>query len=189
MTEKTDLQIPKQRIKITPWWKEILLTIVNITLVILTFIYLTKLPEKAKIAKEKRNSLGISSEKLNIDLAKFEVETSREKFAKLDPLFPNQKELIDFIAKVDKLKTDAFVTYFSFASETVVKDRTGYPGYPFVIEFEGTLTQVSDGLEKLSKLPYMFKPINISIEQGDKENTVNFKYGGFLYVDETTQKN
>jgi hypothetical protein len=44
-------------------------------------------------------------------------------------------------------------------------------------------------LEKLNKLPYMFTPVNILIEEGDKENTVNFKYGGFLYVNETTQKN
>lgn len=189
MKDKNDLRVPKGKITITPWWKEIFLTVVNITLIVLTFVYLSKLPEKAKTAKEKRNASVVSREKLNIDLARFEVETSREKFDKLDPLFPNQKELIDFITKVDKLKTDAFVSYFSFASDTVVKDKTGYPGYPFVIVFEGTLAQVSDGLEKLNKLPYMFSSVTISIEQGEKENTVIYKYGGFLYVDETTQKN
>jgi len=174
----------KRTLRITPWWKEILLTIINVALIILTFIYLGRLPDKAKLAKEQRNSTGPSRSAINLELAKFEVESSKEKYEALSSLFPDEKRLLDFISQIDALKAEGFVSYFAFASESVVREKSGFVGYPFVLEFQGSLSQISDGLEKLKKLPFLLKGVNISLEREEVASGFVFRYGGFLYVEE-----
>ncbi len=181
--------VSKKRPAFLVWWREIVLTLVNVIFVVATFVYLAKLPQRANQVKEYRNSVGFNKAALNLDLSKFEVESSKEKFDSLNAIFPDQKKLLDFIGEVDKLKVSGNVINFAFASESAVKEKSGYLGYPFVIEFEGALTEVTNGLEKFEKLPFVFKPINFSLTLGEEVNQVLLRYGGFLYVSETTSKN
>lgn len=171
------------------WWKELILGLFNLIFVVMTFYYLSKLPEKAKLAKELRSASGVSTEVLDLELAKFDISTSEDKFTKLSMLFPDQKRLLEFISEIDKLKVDGNVTYFAFASESVVKEKSGFVGYPFVLEFEGSKQEVYSGLERFNNLPYLFRPVNFSIESGERPGSILLKYGGFLYVDDATQKN
>jgi Tfp pilus assembly protein PilO len=63
-------------------------------------------------------------------------------------------------------------------------DKTGNYGIPVIIELNGAWESIGQDLQEIQKLPFLLRAISIDAEP-DKENEsmIQFKYGGFLYVD------
>lgn len=175
----------KRKLKQTPWWKDIALGIVNLAFVVLLVVLLGKLSGKAVELKRAKGTDYGSVAKSTIEIAGLEIEGNRQKAEELKNLFPNEEGLLDFVREIDVFKEEGVISSFSFASEEYVRDRTGYFGIPFVTEFEGTREQIGEGLNRFQDLPFLFRAVSIETELQPEENLVKFRYGGFLYVDES----
>ncbi|MFV1917302.1 MAG: hypothetical protein ACC618_02380 [Patescibacteria group bacterium] len=179
----------KRKERPAPWWKDILLGVVNAAFIISTIFFLEKLPDRAGEFRKVRTKEIDSSAKSSIEIAGLELESSKDQVQELKNLYPDEEGLLAFVKEIDILKEEGVVITFSFASENVVQDRTGYFGIPFVIEFQGTWGQVGEALSKLQKLPFMFRAVSVETERVEGESLISFRYGGFLYVDESLKEN
>ena len=86
---------------------------------------------------------------------------------------------------------DGVLVGFNFANKEAIKDVSGYYGIPIAIEFSGSWEGIVRDLERFEKLPYLMRPIKAevnTIPDEDNKNVINFKYGIFLYVDESFGK-
>ena len=119
------------------WLKEIILGVINLVFIVGLIFILGKLPGRAEELKSVRNTEFKNTVKSEIEIAGLGIESTRVKSEELMARFPNEKGLITFAREIDKLKSEGYITKFAFASEEAVRDRTGYWGIPFVIEFRG----------------------------------------------------
>ena len=76
-------------------------------------------------------------------------------------------------------KSDAgAISKVSFASQKAVTDKTGNYGVPIVIELMGSWDAIDSDLQKIDKLPYLFRPVKVEIgydeENLDEENPKNW---------------
>ncbi len=184
----SEIKVKKLRRKPTPWWKDIALGLVNLVFVVLLIIFLGKLPARAKELRRVKSEDLSNVAKSTIEIAGMEVEGSREKVQELEKLFPDEEGLLGFVREIDIFKEAGVIFSFSFASEKYVRDKTGYHGIPFVVEFQGTWDQISEGLDKFQALPFLFRAVSIETEVLGEEGLIRFRYGGFLYVDESLAK-
>lgn len=176
------------RLKSIFWLKDITLGVVNLAFIVSLVVLLGKLPGQAKELKILRNASLNTAAKSSIEIAGLELEASREKAERINSLFPDDGGLIDFVNQIDALKEEGVISRFSFTSEEVIRDRTGYYGIPVFIEFTGSWGLVGEGLSSVQSLPYLLRAVGIQTEVKPEENLVIFKYGGFLYVDESLAK-
>lgn len=170
------------------WLKDIVLGLVNLVFILAIVILLGKLQAKANEFKKLRMVQLETSAKSSFEIAELELAASREKADKLAQLFPDDNGLIDFVNEIDVLKGEGVVSRFSFTSEEVIRDMTGYYGIPVFIEFSGDWSQINEGLQRIQSLPYLSRTVSVQVEAKEEENLVIFKYGGFLYVDESLAK-
>lgn len=172
------------------WWvKDILLAVVNIIFLVVTVVLLGMLPQRGAEFKKLRTVFIQASEKSEVEIAKLEIDASSKINDSLAALFPDEAGLVEFAKEIDKLKEEGLVTSFSFASEKAVRDQTGQFGVPIVIIIEGSWSQVGDAMQKLQGLPFMLRAVSIDAERVPEGNLISFRYGGFLYVDESLAKN
>ncbi len=172
------------------WWvKDVLLAVVNIIFLVVTVVLLGMLPQRGAEFKKLRTVFIQASEKSEVEIAKLEIDASSEINDSLAALFPDEAGLVEFAKEIDKLKEEGLVTSFSFASEKAVRDQTGQFGVPIVIIIEGSWSQVGDAMQKLQGLPFMLRAVSIDAERVSESNLISFRYGGFLYVDESLAKN
>ena len=172
------------------WLKEVVLGVVNLGLVLSTIFLLGKLPTRASEFNKVRNASISESTKSEVEVAGLEIAASKEKADKLNSLFPDEAGLIGFVREIDRLKEEGLVTRFAFAREKAVKDKTGHFGIPVIIEFRGGWLEIGQGLTRLNETPYLLRAVTIEANRsGEDGNLIIFKYGGFLYVDETLAKN
>ncbi len=172
------------------WWvKDVVLAVINIIFLIATIILLGMLSERGAEFKKLRTVYIQASEKSEVEIAKLEIDASRKVNDSLSALFPDEAGLVEFAREIDKLKEENLVTSFSFASETAVRDQTGQFGVPIVIIIEGNWTQIADAMQKLQQLPFILRAVSINAERILENNLITFRYGGFLYVDESLAKN
>lgn len=171
------------------WVKDLLLAVINLSFIVAIVFLLGKLPIRAGELKALKNADFQVTARGNIDITELRIESSKEKAEKLFVLFPNESGLIDFVKEVDKLKEIGLITRFSFASEHAVRDKTGYFGIPLVIEFLGTWEQIDSATATIESLPYLIRIVNIDVKPQEESNLILFKYGAFLYVDESLAKN
>ena len=172
------------------WWvKDILLAVVNIIFLVVTVVLLGMLPQRGAEFKKLRTVFIQASEKSEVEIAKLEIDASSKINDSLAALFPDEAGLVEFAKEIDKLKEEGLVTSFSFASEKAVRDQTGQFGVPIVIIIEGSWSQVGDAMQKLQGLPFMLRAVSIDAERVSEGNLISFRYGGFLYVDESLAKN
>jgi Tfp pilus assembly protein PilO len=170
------------------WWiKDLILAAVNITFTAALFILLGKMPTRANELSQLRNTYIVATAKSEVQIAEFEIEESRQKADELKRYFPNQAGLANFAGEMDKLREEGLISSFSFASEDAVRDQTGYYGVPIIIRFLNTWEQIEQGFTKLGELPYIIRAVNIEAGVADG-NLIDFRYGGFLYVDESLAK-
>jgi len=170
------------------WWiKDLILAVVNITFIAALFILLGKMPTRANELSQLRNTYIVATAKSEVQIAEFEIEESRQKADELKRFFPNQAGLANFAGEMDKLREEGLISSFSFASEDAVRDQTGYYGVPIIIRFLNTWEQIEQGFTRLGELPYIIRAVNIEAGVADG-NLIDFRYGGFLYVDESLAK-
>ena len=161
----------------------------NLIFMFLLAFFLVKLPGKANELKRLRNASFRASSEGRTEIAKFEIESVRERADKLANLFPDESGLVDFVNDIEKIKEEGVVTRLSFASTEVVRDRTGYYGIPVIIHFRGSWSQIDTDLQKIQKLHFLFRAVSIKAEVfSEEENVVELSYGGFLYVDDKLGK-
>lgn len=170
------------------WVKDILLAIVNISFIVALLIILGSVTSQSNKLRDFRNEDVQITAKGEINIAELEIESSKQKADQLLKLFPDESGLIDFVNRIDILKSEGLVTRFAFASEKAIRDTTGYNGIPLILEFRGDWNQISLALRRIEELPFLLRAINIDIETDSETGEIVFKYGGFLYVDETVSK-
>jgi len=171
------------------WWiKDLILAVVNIAFLAALTILLGKLPNKAAELSQLRSTYTIAAAKREVEIAEFEIEESRLKAEGLKKYFPDQSGLANFAAELDALRGEGLISSFSFASEDAIRDQTGYYGVPIVIRFLGNWELISQGLSRIGKLPYLIRAVNIESALTGEDNLIDFRYGGFLYVDESLAK-
>lgn len=168
------------------WWlKDLILALVNLSFLVFLMVLIGMLPKRAIEFRQLRNAYVIASAKSEIEIAELEIERSRQKADELINLFPDEAGLADFAKEMDKLKEQGLISSFSFASERAVRDQTGYFGVPIVIRFQASWSQIGQGLGQIEELPFVIRVVSIESSRIPEGNLVDFKYGGFLYVDES----
>jgi hypothetical protein len=167
----------------------LVVTVINILVTLSLVFILSNLNTKAKELKKARSvSIG-AEQKSKVEIADLEIQSTIEKSSYLFSLFPDESGLVNFIKEIEKLKTEGVVTEFSFASEDAVRDKTKVLGIPFVLRMEGSWEQINKDLKSLQEMPFLQRAITISTEvRGEEEKVIDFRYGGFIYVDESLKK-
>lgn len=170
------------------WWiKDLILAVINIAFLAALTVLLGKLPNRAGELSRLRSTATIAAAKSEVEIAGFEIEESRLKAEGLKKYFPDQSGLANFAAEMDALKEGGLISSFSFASEDAVRDQTGYYGVPIVIRFLGTWDLISQGLSRIGNLPYLIRAVSIE-SAATEDNLIDFRFGAFLYVDESLAK-
>ncbi len=171
-------------------YKDVILGIVNLISIVFFIIILFNFPEKSrelrnlKIKEIKNNSLA--------GLETLEIEAARPKVQEINKLFLDEGGVVDFVNDVERQKSEGgAISRVTFASQKIVTDKTGNFGVPIVIELSGSWEAIDVDLQKIDKLPYLFRPIEVEITHKDEEESqvVVFKYGIFLYVRENLGQN
>lgn len=165
----------------------ITVVVFNIIMLTITVFLLQSLPKKAEEIKKIRSleTKGVD----DITIVQSEIQRSLPKVEKLESLFPDERELLSFVNKIDELKRAGIVTDFSFVSNDVIKDKLGFSGIPFAIEFTGSWSDVQKTVDGLFALPYFIRTIRVEAKATPESETIIYKYGGFLYVNENFYQN
>jgi len=172
---------PKKRV--------VFVSFINIAGIIAIMVLLGRLPTMALELKQIKNALLAAERTTEANVAELELQSHQEVVNKLLGVFPDEAGLIGFVQEIEALKEQGSVINFSFANQIPVYDKTGFLGIPVAIELEGNWEQIGNDLVKLQGLPYLFRPISVSIRERDESYLINVMYGGFLYVDESLGKN
>lgn len=165
----------------------IFLFVINLILIGLSVFLIVNLPKKATELNTARSEVQKVIESKKIDVTGLEYAPTKEKVDKLTSYYPEEDGLIDFIESIEVLKAEGKVKNFSLVGQDAVKDKTGAYGIPFIVEFEGSWENINLSLQEFQKLPYLVRAVDIEIKLIDTK-TVNFKYGGFLYVSDKLAK-
>lgn len=166
-------------------YKDVILGIVNLVSVIFFVIILISFPKKSQELRELRIKEMRNSTTFTLEAS--EVEVAKPKADVIDKLFLNESGVVDFVNDLELQKTgDGAISKITFASQKAVIDRTGNFGIPIVIELVGSWQSIDTDLQKIDKLPYLFRPVKVEIEHSeDDPQVVIYKYGIFLYVRES----
>lgn len=169
--------------------KDIILGFINLVTIILLIVFLVKLPEKSTdLKKLKVEQLkGESASLLPIS----EITAARDKANEIESLFLDQSGIVGFVDEIEKLKVEgSSIQKVSFASQKPIKDKTGFSGVPVVIEMRGSWEAIGTDLQKIESLPYLFRAASVDAATiPDNPGVIDFKYGGFLYVNDELGKN
>ncbi len=181
-------EVPKgRRLPITS--KDLILGAVNLISVILLVIILFRFPGRSKELRDlKIQNIRDNS---NINLGFGEVEANKPRASEIEKYFLDEGGVVDFINNVENQEVEGGASIkVTFASQNTVKDRTGNFGVPIVIELIGSWEEIDANLQKIDKLPYLFRPANVEIAYSEEGPlVVVFKYGVFLYVRESLGQN
>ena len=164
--------------------KDVILGIINLISIGLLIFILFQFPKKAEELRKLRTEEFLNESSVAFEFT--EVEKSLEKANTLQGLFLEESGLVDFVNEAEKIRSEeSALKKVAFASQQSVKDRTGNFGIPVVIELTGTWEAIDRDLQKIDKLPFLFRAANISIEPSETDpGVLVFKYGLFLYVDD-----
>jgi Tfp pilus assembly protein PilO len=169
--------------------KVIFFTVSNLISVVLLFLFLGDLPKKALELKTLINAGAKAEASSKINIADLEIQSNQEHADVLSDVFPTEEELINFVKDIESLEAEGLVKNFSFANTKPVRDRTQILGIPIVIEMSGTWSQINTGLERIYKSIYLLRAITVTAQPTGEEGIIDFKFGGFLYVDDSFEKN
>jgi len=164
--------------------KAAILAVINLIAVAAIILLVDRLELKAQEVKRLRSIQLSASHGEPFSALKTDVEAAEAKTDELVKYFPDSQGLIVFVGEIDKLKAEGVVTGFSFANEEPIKDKTGSFGLPVLIELKGSWSTVDNALVRIMSLPYILRAIRIDVSPALNEpGLIDFKLGGFLYVD------
>lgn len=188
LNKKNTKKIKKKR-KGFVWLKDTVLAVVNITFIIILIYLLQQMPSKAKEINSLR-STSITSKSVGTgEVQFFDLDTNKEKIEALTGVFPDEDKLLQFVAAIEEIRDTGSVVGFTFGSENPVLDKTKNLGLPIRIDLRGSWEEISRDIERIQKLPYLFRPVTFDAQELPQEGYVEVKYGGFLYVDKSLEKN
>jgi hypothetical protein len=190
--EKKGLTKPrrKKKRKLSFKLSVIIVTVINLFALGFLFYVLSSLKGEASNLKKLRNASIDVQEKSKVEVADLQIQSNIEKSDYLASLFPDEAGLIDFVKEIEKLESEGVVKDFSFANEGAVRDKTTVLGIPFVLRMEGTWEQINSDLKKMQRMPFLLRAVTLDIKVKEEEtNLIDFRYGGFIYVDESLSKN
>ncbi|MBU0570007.1 hypothetical protein KKB40_04470 [Patescibacteria group bacterium] len=181
MPSENEEVVEKRKLPFSP--RDIILGIINLISLALLIIILTKFPDKAQELKELRIQNVKNESSVSFEFV--EIEASKEKTHQLEDLFLDEAGIVNFVGRVEELKTEGgAIDKITFASQEVTKDKTGNYGIPVIIELNGTWESIGQDLQEIQKLPFLLRAISINAEPDkDRDGMIKFGYGGFLYVD------
>jgi len=159
-----------------------------LALMTLTVIILSSLDSKAQELKKLRNEALDAQASSRVEKEDLDIKSIQENVEKINSLFPNETGLVNFVREIEKMKEGGVVKGISFVSQDAVRDKNKYLGIPFVIDMEGSWESIDLALQGIEKLPYLVRTITVEARVSEGGG-VNFKYGGFIYVDESLAKN
>lgn len=165
-----------------------ILAFVNLVGIAGIFYFDQGISEKARGVKEQRSEQQTIFAQ-NLEVIKRNVAEHSEKAEKVLALFANDDELVIFANELDRIKKEGKVTGFSFVAESAVKDKTGSIGIPVLIEIKGTWEEIDSDLQKIQKMPFLLRAIEVEAKPGEEEGLIDFRFGGFLYVGKEFKKN
>ena len=172
------------------WIKDIVLAILNVGFVIGLIYLLNRLPTRANEVKSLRsNAQLVNTAGENTEILQFELDLTAEDYEKLQDLYPDEERLLSFVDEIENLRTNGTVVGFTFASKDPVVDKTKNLGLPIIIDMEGSWEAISQDIQTIQALPFLFRPVTFDAEEDREDNVVKLKYGGFLYVDESFEEN
>lgn len=160
---------------------DIVLGIINTIAVIVLFIVIIRFPALVEVYKKLQVDLRQLTESAAI--GESQIDQNKEKFEKIESSFLPLTEIVNFVNDIESIKTTgSTITNVNFTKEVPVKDKTGNSGYPLIIEMAGTWEAISLDIEKIDKLPYLFRVVSFDSEKDLEEGMIILKYGGILYV-------
>lgn len=171
------------------WRKDIVIGTLNVIFLVGLFFLLSKIPANAKKLQVLNQNAFVVSTVTEEQLQQFDLEDNKENIEKIKAIFPDEDGVLDFVSEIEKLQDEGTVIGYSFVSKDPVSDKTKVQGFPVVIDMRGTWEDIGDDIQKIQKLPYLFRPVNIEALEDPEDNIVEFSYGGFIYVDESFKKN
>lgn len=172
---------------VTP--KLIILGIINLVFVITLAFILGNLPQKTVQLKALKSQILKAQNTQGSRLLMLDIENNRQKSQFLDELLPDERGLINFVRDIDRIKTQGVIVSFSFGGKEPVVDKTGFLGIPIIITLRGSGDEIASALDQIQELPYLIRAVKIDSDYQESEDVINFKYGGFLYVDEEFGQN
>lgn len=164
-----------------------LIFITDLVLLAIAIFFIVNLPKKAAELNQVKSEEQKVKESKKIDITGLEYQPTKESVDKLTGFYPMEDGVIDFIEMVEVLKDSGRIKNFALVGQDAVKDKTGAFGIPFIIEIEDSWENINISLQEFQKLPYLIRAINVEVRVID-ENTISFKYGGFLYVSDKLAK-
>ncbi len=169
--------------KINLFKKTSLLLIGDALAIIALIVILVKLGNTATQVQNTRTELARYTP-VNTEAVKTELGKIKDQESSLKSTFPKEIALVDFINNVSNLKSDNILKNFSFPSDNVVKDKTGFSILPVLFNFQGSIADINTSLKKLSDLPYLIRPADYKLTISEASNSATLDYGGYLYTDE-----
>ena len=164
--------------------KAVVLAVINLIAVAAIVFLLDHLELKAQEVKRLRGIQLSATRGEPFSALRTDVEAAETKTGELVKYFPDSQGLIAFVGEIDKLKAEGVVTGFSFANEESIKDKTGSFGLPVLIELRGSWSAVDSALGRIMSLPYLLRAIRVDVSPSLEDPAlIDFKFGGFLYVD------
>jgi len=164
--------------------KAVVLALINLIAVAAIVFLLDRLELKAQEVKRLRSIQLSATRGEPFSALRTDVEAAETKTGELVKYFPDSQGLIAFVGEIDKLKAEGVVTGFSFANEESIKDKTGSFGLPVLIELRGSWAAVDSALGRIMSLPYLLRAIRVEVSPSLEDPAlIDFKFGGFLYVD------
>ncbi|MBI1863866.1 type 4a pilus biogenesis protein PilO [Candidatus Woesebacteria bacterium] len=160
-----------------------LLLIGDILAIIALIVIFVKLEGIANQIQKTRTEL-LRYTPVNTEAVKTELEKIKDQENILKSTFPKEIALADFINNVSNLKSDNILKNFSFPSDDVVKDKTGFSILPVIFNFQGSMADINASLKKLNGLPYLIRSVDYKLTINEASNSATLDYGGFLYADE-----
>ncbi|HLE49346.1 MAG TPA: hypothetical protein VI819_04945 [Patescibacteria group bacterium] len=180
---KEKVQKPKKTINFL-----LVFLFINLIILLGSLYLIYDLPRKAEVLKSAKIEALKIEESSKVDLTGLEIIQNKKNWEILKSYFPDEVGVIKFITDLETLKKNEIIKDMSFVSQDAVRDKTGALGIPFIMEIEGSWDKVDAALKDFYDLPYLVRVINVDatvLEDG----SVNFKFGGFIYVSESLDKN
>lgn len=180
---------PKEKKKRFVWAKDIGLGLLNLVFIIGLVYILSQLPIKSAQLKSLREA-AYKPTVSNLDVQKFELDKNAEDISKLKAVFPNEEGLIKYVDELEKIKADGTIVGYSFASKDPVRDKSKNSGFPVIIEFAGSWENIERDMKRVQELPFLFRVVSVDAEELiENGGVIDLRYGGFLYVDKSLEKN
>ncbi len=180
--EKSDFEVTKADKKLPVTYKDIILGIVNFISIVIFVIILINFPKKSQELKKLKIEEIRNSTVVGLEIS--EIEAALPKTEEISQYFLDESGVVNFVNDIELLRTEGgSISKVTFASQKAVTDKTGNMGIPIVVELVGNWYSIDNDLQKIDKLPYLFRPVKVEVSYDEEDpQMVIYKYGIILYV-------